>query len=436
MTSYHDLEDQTYRSVIAEKITRIYGPPTWRVKEIFKAELTKIAMKHKVSYGWSGGKGLIALIIGATRLAADYPALDPFFEPTIPPNSPTLPARPTPEQIRDAKAANDLLKRDWAVVAGFRRGVGELIREALDSEYYDDLEHGRFGYDQVTPRQYIEHLEDEHCPLDEQAKKQAREHYFRGWERNKTPRPEGLKKFGKRLDEEQEALGLDGITISNADKQEHYLVQIYQSGVYPTTTIRDWKKKPSADQTYANAKTYFQEETRGLTEVQRLMGDNAPNLGFESSLAAIEKGLDGVFERFNEAVDQRIKDAVDEGIERITKAARPTDHANAASEKNINELRQQINDLTNALASVQKELKALVVTGQQNGGGANTDGKPYSDRSGGDKNLVWKNGLKLNRNWGKQKRDWWHKTIKEKEPERWKAHLKELYQKRLDKLNE
>ena len=66
MTSYHDLEYATYRTVLADQVTRIHGLPTWRVKQNLVTELTKIAKKHKVSYDWSGGKGLIALIIGAT----------------------------------------------------------------------------------------------------------------------------------------------------------------------------------------------------------------------------------------------------------------------------------------------------------------------------------------------------------------------------------
>ena len=53
MTSYHNLEDQTYRSVVAEDVTRIYGKPTWQAKEQLKLQLGKIAIKHKVSYNWS-----------------------------------------------------------------------------------------------------------------------------------------------------------------------------------------------------------------------------------------------------------------------------------------------------------------------------------------------------------------------------------------------
>ena len=267
MTSHHDLEESTYQSVIAEVITRIHGLPSWRDKERLKERLTKVATKHKVSYDWSGGRGLVALILGATQYAADYPALAAFVHPDRPDNSPAIPGNASGAQITRLKDENNQLKRDYAVVEGFCRGAGVLIRNALDREYYKDLEHVRFGFDDVLPREYIEHLEEEHCPLDEQATKEAREHYFRGWERNRAPRPEGLKKFGKRLDEEQAALAGDGITVSHEDKKEHYLVQVYQSGLFPATTIREWKRKPVGDQTYANAKTYFEEESRGLNEI-------------------------------------------------------------------------------------------------------------------------------------------------------------------------
>ena len=47
-----------------------------------------------------------------------------------------------------------------------------------------DLKHVRFRFNDVLPRDYIKHLEEEHCLLDEQAIKEACEHYFQGWEQN------------------------------------------------------------------------------------------------------------------------------------------------------------------------------------------------------------------------------------------------------------
>ncbi len=109
----------------------------------------------------------------------------------------------------------------------------------------------------MQSREYIEHLEDEHCPLDEASKLDAREHYFQGWERSRALRPETLEKFGKRINEEQESFGNYGVTISDVDKKEHYLVQVYQSGVFPAATIREWKNKTAAHQTYDLAKDFF-----------------------------------------------------------------------------------------------------------------------------------------------------------------------------------
>ena len=71
MASYHDLEKATYDAVVAETITRIHGQPDWSSKERMKRELAQVAAKHKVSYAWSQGRGLILLIIGAARYALD-----------------------------------------------------------------------------------------------------------------------------------------------------------------------------------------------------------------------------------------------------------------------------------------------------------------------------------------------------------------------------
>ena len=71
MASYHDLEKATYDAVVAETITRMHGQPDWTAKELMKRELVQIGAKHKVSYDWSQGRGLIPLIIGGARYALD-----------------------------------------------------------------------------------------------------------------------------------------------------------------------------------------------------------------------------------------------------------------------------------------------------------------------------------------------------------------------------
>ena len=437
MTSYHDLEEQTYRSVVAEDVTRIYGKPTWQAKERLKMQLGKIAIKHKVSYDWSGGKGLIPLIIGATRWAADYPALAAFVQPTQPPNAPTIAAGTTQHIAKELRDQNDLMKRDWAVVCGFNRGVGEVIRRSIDSKFYEDLEHVSYGYDDVLPRDYIHHLEDEHCPLDEQAIKKVRDHYFRGWERNKTPRPEGLKKFGKRLDEEQAALDRDGITVSDADKKDHYLIQVYTSGVWPAAIIREWKKKPYADQTYANAKDFFEDEAKGLGEVERLMGDAAPANGFESAAAVLERGLDAMLEKFNANVEERIAAAVDTGLQRIAAEKATPDAANAVTEQTVAALQSKIDTLNSKMGKLQKDLAA--VQQQKHNNPTDDSGKPADAARANPTSLQskygeWTMGLTLDPKWPRGKQQWYRTMLKKHEPERAKAEYKAFLQKQLQNL--
>ena len=165
-----------------------------------------------MSYEWSGGKGLLSLIIGAARLAADYPTLEAYVQPYQPDNDPNagLGPRPSMDDIRGAKTANDTLKPDWAVLSGFRRGMGEKIRDVLDAEYYEHLDHHVYGYGNVWPEDFFDEV-NIHVPLDEPAIKECREEYFRGWELSRKIRSETIRKFKKRLDEQQRSLLRDGI---------------------------------------------------------------------------------------------------------------------------------------------------------------------------------------------------------------------------------
>ena len=137
-------------------------------------------MKLRVSYNWSGQCGLLPEVIGAAQFTLNNPALSGCIKPTQPANTPAFPnANPSRLQIKVATDANNLRKRDWAVVCGFCRGAGENRRDALDLEFYPGLEHKIYEYVRVLPRKYIKHLETKHCPLDVQAIQDLKDHYAR-----------------------------------------------------------------------------------------------------------------------------------------------------------------------------------------------------------------------------------------------------------------
>ena len=75
MTSYHDLEEQTYNKIRAKPFTRINGPVYWTSKEILKSEAQDAAMNCPVIYDWAGTMNLLVMVMGATRYAAENTGL-------------------------------------------------------------------------------------------------------------------------------------------------------------------------------------------------------------------------------------------------------------------------------------------------------------------------------------------------------------------------
>ena len=90
-------------------------------------------------------------IIGATRYAAENPTLPPYVVTTQPLSIPSLLANPIAVQILTLTDEKTLLNRDWDMVRGFRRGVSENIRDALDLEFFESLQHVRYNYPKVLP---------------------------------------------------------------------------------------------------------------------------------------------------------------------------------------------------------------------------------------------------------------------------------------------
>ena len=139
MTFYHDLGEQVYKGIRSKTFTIIHGTVDWRKKEIIKTEASDVGLECQVSRDCAGGLGLMVKIIGTTRYIADKPTWSPYVVSTQPLSSPSLPDNPTAAHIRTLTDEKNLIKRDWDVVRGLRRGVSKNIRNALDLEFFESL---------------------------------------------------------------------------------------------------------------------------------------------------------------------------------------------------------------------------------------------------------------------------------------------------------
>ena len=64
--------------------------------------------------------------------------------------------------------------------------------------------------------------------------------------------------FGLKLDEEQQRLALLGIAISDEDKLQFYMEQIYSSSMFDKKEMVEWENKPIIiKDSFVEAKRYF-----------------------------------------------------------------------------------------------------------------------------------------------------------------------------------
>ena len=235
MAEYKTLEKAAYQQVRDSPFTRVHGLPTWLQKQNLIKEMQAAGVDANVSYTWAGDCGLLVKINCATKYLAD--TQDTYIEPTKPPqnHAGVLVRNPTQTQVRILTAINDLLKQDYATVLGFRKGVGQNVRDALDKKYWEQLEVPVFLYKTVKPRDYITNL-DKWVRLDERQIKELRKHFERGWEAD-----EHITAFALRLDKEQKQLLEEAaVTVTDVDKNLHYMLEIWESVKFDKEVMMEW----------------------------------------------------------------------------------------------------------------------------------------------------------------------------------------------------
>ena len=93
----------------------------------------------------------------------------------------------------------------------------------------------------MVPSDHQDHQELKHC-------------YRRAWESDKH-----VSQLAPRLNQEQEDLASHAIIISNDDKCQHYMVQMYDLGQFDARTMTKWEKRPAIRKTWNEATTFFEE---------------------------------------------------------------------------------------------------------------------------------------------------------------------------------
>ncbi len=142
----------------------------------------------------------------------------------------------------------------WYIRKGFLRGVTMNMQDALDEQYYSQLKHINTAYCNTTPIQILDHLDTRWCPLDVQAWNILKKEFYTDWDTSNMH----LTAFGMKLDKDQNRLNRLGIIISDEDKLQFYLKQIYASNCFVKAEMMAWENKPILIKgDYNKAKRYF-----------------------------------------------------------------------------------------------------------------------------------------------------------------------------------
>ena len=108
------------------------------------------------------------------------------------------------------------------------------MHDTLDEQYYSQLKHVSTAYCNTTPIQILEHLDTRWCPLDVQACKILKKEFYSNWDSSSKTH---LTAFGMKLDKEQSWLDHLVIVISDEDKLQFYLEQIYVLNCFNKTEM-------------------------------------------------------------------------------------------------------------------------------------------------------------------------------------------------------
>ena len=92
--------------------------------------------------------------------------------------------------------------------------------------------------------------------------------YYTKWDGD-----EHLTAFGKRLDDKQKALVRSDFTITDEDKLQFYLEEMYDSNHFDKNEMLNWEKKSTAVKSnYTNAKTYFEDLVKATDTYEQNAG--------------------------------------------------------------------------------------------------------------------------------------------------------------------
>jgi hypothetical protein len=175
-----------------------------------------------------------------------------------------------------------------------------------------------------------------------------------------------LTAFGMKLDKEQARINKLGVVISDEDKLQFYMEQIYASNCFGKKEMVDWENKPiNIKDNYDQAKLYFEGLVRDFETYTQNSGEHGKK-GYESANQIAEVGDE--IRRYI----QEIASASVASNEKAAEFAANISEESKAKDNQFQAMTAQIQALTTTVATLSTQIAAAA---KENGGGGGGGGR-------------------------------------------------------------
>jgi hypothetical protein len=264
---------------------------------------------------------------------------------------------------------------------GFPPRCCSKLLQCLRQNWYSQLKSVHTAYrNTTTPIQILGHLNSQWCPLDVHSKKNLRMPYYVDWDREQN-----LAAIGKRLNNNQVHIKRYGTTISNEDKLQCYLKQMYALNNFDKKEMTKRENNPKAIKNRLDkAMIYSKGLIRDYKVYKQNSGNTAGKHNFESANQASEANHNNKLRQYIARIAKAVV-AQEEQAANIHNSTKVTTDAMTAQ---IKAMSDQIAQLTRAIAN-KENVATVAVAAAAAAVAAGTKDKPVMKRFNITSHTIW-----------------------------------------------
>jgi hypothetical protein len=239
-----------FPTVVLTPLGTLTEPPNYATIHRAQVELNGNA-RSVHSNGGDGILGHLALTLSPERYQALSAGNVPFIPPVNPPTDPVHAANSTAGQIAEDNRLHLVQQKVFQTYTNVDAALRSQLIEATPAPFLAAMRHADLGFGGLSCLQLLAHLQTAYAIITAQDLEDNHTRMLTPWN---PPTP--LEVLFTQLEDGAAYASAGGDPISDAFQARKVASILFDSGRFPIDH-REWRAKPTAEQTFANAKTHF-----------------------------------------------------------------------------------------------------------------------------------------------------------------------------------